>query len=128
MNRKNSMNRFGVCILVATIAGCAGQPQHPAAAAPQPQPVVASAQAPVTRQVPVDASNVAEVQKAGYKVVNKNGDKLYCRTDPITGSRTQTRTQCLTEQELYDQMHQTQNAMSTITTQQTPTGFTLNGR
>ena len=104
------MNRFGVCILVATLAGCAGQPEHPAAAAPQP--VVATAKAPVTRQVPVDASNVAEVQRAGYKVVNKDGEKLYCRSDNPTGSRVRTVTTCLTEQELFDQMHETQNAMS----------------
>jgi len=58
---------------------------------------------------------------AGYKLVNKDGEKLYCRTDPITGSRLQTKTQCLTEQELYDQMHQTQNAMSLATQQQSQT-------
>lgn len=98
------MIRFSAVCLIATaaLAACAGQPKQP----------------PVTRQVPVDASNVAEVQRAGYKIVNKDGEKLYCRTDPITGSRVQTRTQCLTEQELFDQMNQTQNTMSWITKDQ----------
>ena len=59
--------------------------------------------------MPVTLANATEVQHAGYKIVNKDGEKLYCRTDPITGSRLQTHTQCLTEQELYDQMHETQN-------------------
>jgi hypothetical protein len=118
------MKRLSVCILVAAVAGCAGHPQQPAATAGQPVAATAPAaaattKAPVTRQVPVDASNVAEVQRAGYKIVNKEGQKLYCRTDPITGSRLQTRTTCLTEQELYDQMHETQNAMSLATQQQT---------
>jgi hypothetical protein len=118
------MKRLSVCILVAAVAGCAGHPQQPAATAGQPVAAAAPAaaattKAPVTRQVPVDASNVAEVQRAGYKIVNKEGQKLYCRTDPITGSRLQTRTTCLTEQELYDQIHETQNAMSLATQQQT---------
>lgn len=87
------------CAVALLAAGCAGQPAQP----------------PVSRQVPVDASNVADVQRAGYKVVNKDGEKLYCRTDPITGSHIRTRTQCLTEQELYDQMQQTKQSMSSIT-------------
>jgi hypothetical protein len=103
------MKRLSVCILLAAVAGCAGHPQQPGPAA---QPV---AQQPVTKQVPVTIANAAEVQHAGYKIVNKDGEKLYCRTDPITGSRLQTHTQCLTEQEMYDQMHQTQNAMSLAT-------------
>jgi hypothetical protein len=118
--RKVQMKRLGVCILVATIAGCAGHPQQSASTAGQPV-AAATTKEPVTRQVPVTMANVTEVQHAGYKVVNKDGEKLYCRTDPITGSRLQTHTTCLTEQELYDQMHQTQNAMSLATQQQSQT-------
>lgn len=87
------MTRMFVCVLAALIAGCASK-------------------APETRQVPIDASNVAEVQRAGYKLVNKDGEKLYCRTDNVTGSRVRTRTQCLTEQELFDQINDTQRTMS----------------
>ena len=113
--------------LVIAAAGCAGHPEQPASAAGQPVAVAAPAAAtatakgPATRQVKVDASNVAEVQRAGYKVVNKDGEKLYCRTDPITGSRVQTHTQCLTEQELYDQINETQNLMS-LTKHENPLG------
>ena len=110
------MKRFNVCILVAVVTGCAGHPEQSSPAAGQPV-----AQQPVTKQVPVTMANATEVQHAGYKLVNKDGEKLYCRTDPITGSRLQTKTQCLTEQELYDQMHQTQNAMSLATQQQSQT-------
>jgi hypothetical protein len=66
---------------------------------------------PVTRQVKVNASNVEAVQKAGYKLVNKDGQKLYCRTDLITGSHVRTKTTCLTEQELYDQMTEMKQSM-----------------
>jgi hypothetical protein len=104
------MKRFSVCILIAAVAGCAGHPQQSGPAPGQPV-----AQQPATKQVPVTMANATEVQHAGYKLVNKDGEKLYCRTDPITGSRLQTHTQCLTEQEMYDQNHQTQNAMSLAT-------------
>jgi hypothetical protein len=118
-------------IAVAAVAGCAGHPSIPAGAMPvaassqvavagQPAAAAAPADAKGTRQVAVDASNVADVQAAGYKIVNKDGEKLYCRKDPITGSRVQFQTTCLTAQELYDKQHQTQNAMSLITNQQTP--------
>jgi hypothetical protein len=69
---------------------------------------------PVTRQVKVEASNVEAVQKAGYKLVNKDGEKLYCRTDLITGSHVRTKTECLTEQQLYDQMQETKQSMDNI--------------
>ena len=58
------------CAVALLAAGCAGQPAQP----------------PVSRQVPVDASNVADVQRAGYKVVNKDDRTLFCPTASATGS------------------------------------------
>jgi hypothetical protein len=89
--------RIGLSLLVVALAGCA--------AAPSPAP------APVTRQVKIDNSNVEAVQHAGYKIVNKNGDRLYCRTDAITGSRIQTHTTCLTESEMIEQNEVTRQSM-----------------
>jgi len=45
---------------------------------------------------PVDASNVTEAQAAGYRIVNKNGETLYCRKTFLTGSRPKSTTSCLT--------------------------------
>jgi hypothetical protein len=66
------------------LTACASKPQ-------QPQ---------VERQVKVDASNIVEVQKAGYKLVDKDGQKLYCRRDLNTGSHVRYTTSCLTEDEM----------------------------
>jgi len=94
------MNRF-LCLLSGVLlAGCAAR----TASAPPPEP----------HKVKVDASNVVAVQHAGYKVVNKNGEKLFCRTDPVTGSRIQTRTTCLTETELDEQLAATQQALKNM--------------
>ncbi len=124
------MMRFGSSIAMGLLVGCAGQPPaappavvvRPAIAA-QPAAVVAATPAtaaaqPETHKVKVDASNVVEVQQAGYKLVNKNGEPLYCRTDPITGSRIQTKTVCLTERELHTQMNATQQSMGQVSAHQ----------
>jgi len=54
---------------------------------------------PVPRQVQLDASNIAEAQVAGYKVIDDHGNKLYCRKELETGSHVRFRTSCLTAQE-----------------------------
>jgi hypothetical protein len=57
-----------------------------------------------THRVKVDASNIVEVQRAGYTIMNKNGERLYCSKDPKTGTHLQVTTTCLTEQE-WQQVH-----------------------
>ena len=71
----------GVVALLA--AGCATTAKEP----------------PVTKVVPVDASNIVEAQAAGYKVVNENGKDLLCRKELMTGSHARYRTSCLTPEE-----------------------------
>jgi hypothetical protein len=69
------------CVLAACVlAACATKPAEP----------------PVTKRVPVDASNIVQAQQAGYKIVNKNGEQLYCRKTFLTGSRLKSTTSCLT--------------------------------
>lgn len=70
------------------------------------------------RQVRIDNANVEDVQRAGYKIVNKDGVKLYCRTDAITGSRIQTHTMCLTERELREQNEAVRQSMESISSRQ----------
>ena len=58
-------------LLILAAAGCAStESQSP----------------PAARQVPVDSKNVVDVQRAGYKLVNRDGEKLYCRRELETGS------------------------------------------
>jgi hypothetical protein len=63
------------------------------------------------RQVKVDATNVVDVQKAGYTIQNKDGQKLYCRRDIVTGSHVQHKTTCLTEAEMIEMQNRTQAGM-----------------
>jgi len=75
--------RLSVMAAALVLAACAGKPPEPTA----------------ERQVKVDSSNIVEVQKAGYKIVDKDGQKLYCKRDLNTGSHVRYTTSCLTEQE-----------------------------
>jgi len=70
--------------VIAVVAACAGKPPH---------------ELPVERQVAVDSSNIVEVQKAGYKIVTKDGQKLYCKRELNTGSHLRYTTTCLTQEE-----------------------------
>jgi len=76
--------RFTLTLAALALASCAGN---------------ASKEPPVERQVKVDASNIVEAQQAGYKVVDKDGQKLYCKRDLNTGSHVRYTTSCLTEEE-----------------------------
>lgn len=74
----------------------------------------ASTTPPVEREVPIDATNIVPAQKAGYKMVNKDGQKLYCKRTLNTGSHLRYTTTCLSEAEwrqLQDTSRQSVEAM-----------------
>jgi hypothetical protein len=78
--------RFVFALAVLAIAACATEKAPP--------------EAPPSKKFDhIDASNIEAAQKAGYKIVNENGTKLYCRKDAQLGSRLKTKTTCLTEAE-----------------------------
>lgn len=70
-------------ITALLLAGCAAKP----------------AESQATRQVPIDASNIAAAQAAGYKVVNEKGKTLLCRKEQETGSHVRFKTSCMTPEE-----------------------------
>jgi|SRR5580698_5739516 hypothetical protein len=58
-----------------------------------------------TGDATADQQRISDAKKAGYKLVNTNGEELFCRTDPIIGSRVQKQTTCMTAKQL-DDMHE----------------------
>jgi pyruvate dehydrogenase E2 component (dihydrolipoamide acetyltransferase) len=101
-----------LAVAVILITGCASQAQTVAtsaapAPAPAPAPAAAApaaaapAAAPATSAVAkAEPTTVQEAQKAGYKIVTKNGKTVYCREQPKTGTRVRTETICLTAEEI----------------------------
>jgi hypothetical protein len=112
--------------LAFLIGACTNQPRQPV----QPQPAAAPstryisssgeriAEVPISGDANTDAKSLAEAKKAGYKLVNTNGEVLYCRTDFKTGSHVQRETKCLTAQqilELHDRTAQGLNQLGVVT-------------
>jgi hypothetical protein len=101
------------------IAGCAGQQTAPAAA-PSTTYVSASgetlAAAPVRADGTLDAKRLADAKRAGYSLVNTNGEILYCRTDTKIGTHIQknTDTSCLTAAQLDAQQAANRNTLQNL--------------
>jgi hypothetical protein len=94
--------KFVLLACALSFAGCAGQPNTaasaaaPAAVKNQPQQT-----APDSER---EKQRLHEAMKRGYRLVNTNGEELYCRTDWATGSHIQQTTVCLTARQL-DEIH-----------------------
>ena len=88
------------------VAACTAQPEAPPAAPiATAAPVAADSTAPGAAAAPAPAqpaqvATVQEARKAGYKIVDQNGQKVYCREQLKTGSNLRKETICLTEKEL----------------------------
>ena len=75
--------RIVMILGIALIAGCASTEKAP----------------PQEREVPIDSNNIVDAQQAGYKIVDKDGQKLYCKRTLNTGSHLRYTTTCLSEAE-----------------------------
>ena len=95
---------FCIFATISVLAACAAQPpaNSPAGGAAVAAPATATA-APATAAAA--ASDKNEPPKyAGYRRVTKNGVDLFCSREGMTGSRTRTIDQCLTEAQLNAQL------------------------
>jgi hypothetical protein len=110
--KTRSRERLMRAIMLASalvIAGCASQP---GATAPAPVTVTDHPQQTAAAG-DLDEKWLARAIKRGYKVVNTNGEILYCRSDFATGSRIQTTTVCLTARQLDEKDQRTQRELAT---------------
>jgi hypothetical protein len=102
---KKGMNRTSVLMFALLAVACTSQPrQAPVATQYYSQTGQKLAQMPASSGGMTDEQRVSEAKKAGFKLVNTNGEPLFCRTDPKIGSRVQKETTCLTAKQL-DDMH-----------------------
>ena len=77
--------------VLALLAGCAGNPSGEQSADVVPTKFAAT-EAP-------EASTLDEALRLGYKVVNEDGHRVYCKETNKIGSRVQKERTCLTESE-----------------------------
>jgi type IV pilus biogenesis protein CpaD/CtpE len=86
------MRSLLILTVAALVAGCASQ-NASTPAKPTTTYAATDTPAPLT---------LAEAQKLGYKIVNEDGQTLYCRETPKLGSHVKKDRICLTEAEMYE--------------------------
>jgi hypothetical protein len=118
--------RLQMLLTAMVMAGCASQPNSPqshlsatpasaptAASAPAPAPAPASApyNSPSGATQPtadVDAQRLARAKNLNLKIMNKDGQELFCRSNLVTGSHISRDTRCYTAEQLDRMQEQTQ--------------------
>lgn len=80
-----------VLVTVMLIGGCASQPATPT---PPSSPAAAAPTASV------EAQRLAQARNLNLKIVNKDGQQLFCRSNYMTASRIQRDTTCYTADQL----------------------------
>jgi hypothetical protein len=101
-------------------AGCAGQQAAPLPVAASTTYISATGEtlstAPVRADGTLDAKRLADAKRAGYTLVDTNGEKLYCRTEAKIGSRIpkNTDTTCLTAAQLDAQQAANRNTFQNL--------------
>jgi hypothetical protein len=113
------------CGLALIMAGCATAPQP--ATAPAAAPVAATAAAApaalAAHAMPVNklsAEEIVNLKRLGYKLVDSNGQTLYCSSDIKLGSHLQHDNVCMTEREMIAMRDETQRRLQNIMTQVAP--------
>jgi len=93
---------------LAAVAACAPNPPKPAT------PAAEQVSSQAVKDAGLTGDKIVALQHAGYKIVDQNGQKLYCSTDPKTGSRIQKDNTCLTEKELIALREETRRSMQNM--------------
>ncbi len=92
----------------------------PASSTAAPSAPTAAAAAPSEAKPEKAAVDPVALKKAGYKLVNENGQELYCRQDLSTGSHLKKTKTCLTERELDQLMTNTRREIEYMRTRTPP--------
>jgi hypothetical protein len=92
-------------VMMVVVAACAGQSRAPE----PPTKYVSSTGQPLERMWTnpdgtIDAKLLADIKQAGYKIVNTNGQVVYCKAEAKLGSRVRSETTCLTARE-FEMLH-----------------------
>jgi hypothetical protein len=97
-----------VLVTAMLIGGCASQPAGP--------PTPPSSPAAATPTTSIDAQRLAQARNLNLKVVNKDGQQLFCRSNYMTTSRIQRDTTCYTADQLDRMEAQQQRELDQLNT------------
>jgi hypothetical protein len=127
--------RLEVIVLMAFVGAAAAQETNRSTEPPADAPAAESSKTATTATDEAAArkasknpsldpktANLADLKVAGYRIENRNGEKLYCRKDNETGSRVKGNTFCLTRAQLVEIQQNTKQMMNDITRDNSPKG------
>jgi hypothetical protein len=120
-----SSNRFFVASAVLlgmmSFAGCSGTPAVSEQAAPASSTSSrAPDQASNTDSQTLTPERIMQLQREGYKLVNRDGETYFCRTETKTGSRLARETICMTEAEIASLRQQTKQGLGRVMRERPP--------
>jgi len=98
--------RASVLLIAIVMVGCASQPSHPSTD-------VTAAPAPADS---IEAQRLAAAKNLKMKVIDKDGQQLFCRSNLVTGSHIQRDVTCYTADQLDHMQAQMQRDLDRLTT------------
>jgi hypothetical protein len=98
------------------VAGCASQPSTPQSNPATAQSPAASPSAAAQPTDGVEAQRLAAAKNLNLKVIDKDGQQLFCRSNLMTGSHIQRDVTCYTADQLDRMQAQTQRDLDRLTT------------
>jgi hypothetical protein len=103
--------------VVLALVGCVTQPSGPQAKQPTAQAPAVSSSAALQPTDSVEARRLAAAHKLNLKVVDKDGQQLFCRSNLVTGSHLQRDETCYTADQLDHMQAQMQRDLDQIKAQ-----------
>ena len=103
--------RVLMLLTAMVVVGCAGQPGAPTHLSTAPATASAPYNSPSGAAAPtadVEAQRLAAAKNLNLKVMSKDGQQLFCRSNLVTGSHISRDTRCYTAEQLDRMQEQTQ--------------------
>jgi hypothetical protein len=114
--------RVMMLLTAMVFGGCANQPSTPTSGDTPAQTSASAAVLPGASDTDPEAQRLALAKKLHLKVVNQDGEEVYCKINMVTGSHIRTDTHCFTAQELDHVQKRTDNDLDQLFKPYTPAG------
>jgi len=101
-------------LMMMAVVGCASEPSAPQTRL-SPTPAPADASSAVKPTESVEAQRLAAAKNLNMKVIDKDGQQLFCRSNLVTGSHIQRDTTCYTADQLDHMEAQMQRDLDRLT-------------
>jgi hypothetical protein len=118
--------RITILVGALCLTGCTAHPSAPTPTPTPPTQYVTADLRPISEIKPTSpddqmtAKRLVQAKKEGFRVVNKDGEELFCRTELRTGSHAVRDTTCLTAKQIDDMQARTQADLQNYLKPNTP--------